>query len=65
VAHHQGVQQLYEAIACVRAVKSSMCKRPVHSASIHHHRDGDDDDENIMLYRQKFSNSQFGYSGKL
>ena len=62
-------------IACIRAVKSSStCKRPVYSASIHHHHDDDDDDdddddeeedENIMLYSQKFSNSQFGHSGKL
>jgi len=57
---------LYEVIACIRAVKSSTCKRPVYSASVHHHRDGDDDDdENIKLYSQKFSNSQFGFSGKL
>jgi hypothetical protein len=58
---------LYEIIACIRAVKRSTCNKPVYSASIYHHHDDDDDDddENILLYSQKFSNAQFGYSGKL
>jgi hypothetical protein len=53
-------------IACIRAVESSTCKKPVYSATIyHHHNDDDDEEEDIMLCSQKFSNSQVAYLVKL